>query len=127
MLCDEDIGTGVPNALYGVGYEVSAMTKMSLPKEDRHWLPIVGQRGWLVFSANKRMLWNDAELAAIKDDKIGIVYLTGGEEHPAKVLLALLRRWPDLETLHANEPRPFVSFLGLRGGLRKEWPGFPFT
>lgn len=127
LLCDEDIGTGVPAALYAVGYDAFSMRHASLPRLDPEWLPIAGRNRWLVLSANKRMLWNTGEVEAIRKNNVGIVFLTSGEEHPARVLMALIRRWSDLERLDANETRPFVRFLPPRGRLLTDWPGFPFT
>ena len=57
MLCDEDIGTGVPMALDLVGYDTISIVKRGwISKPDIEWLTIAGQKGWLVFSSNYNML-----------------------------------------------------------------------
>ncbi len=57
------------------------------------------------------MLKVAAERNAIIREHVGIIFLTSGEEHPPTVLLRLLRKWKDLETLWDTTPRPFARFL----------------
>ena len=57
------------------------------------------------------MLKVTAERNTIIRERVGIVFLTSGEERPARVLLQLLRKWSDLESLWQDTPRPFARFL----------------
>ena len=124
LLCDEDIGTGVPAALTAVGYDARALVRQGWGgKPDVQWLVWAGQAGMLVLSCNKKMLLVPSERQAIIDSKVGIVFLTTGEERPAKVLYTLLRKWPDLEQLDSTEPRPFAKFLNLRGQIQDTYRG----
>ena len=50
------------------------------------------------------MLLVQQERASITREKVGIVFLTTGEEVPANVLRVVLSRWADLERLDAMEP-----------------------
>jgi len=57
LLCDEDVGAGIPHALHGVGLEALGLHAIGLGgAADVDWLEIAGARGWLVFSHNKKML-----------------------------------------------------------------------
>ena len=121
-MCDEDIGSGVPHALRDVGFEtVSMSTQGWIGQPDEQWLAIAGQQGWLVLSANKRMLNVKEERDVIIREKVGIVYLTTGWESPVNVLKVLLRKWDDLTLLDETEPRPFVRFLNMRGQLNDKY------
>ena len=112
LLCDEDIGTGVPNALAAVGYRVHSLRgKQWGGRPDEFWLTRAGRLEWLVLSCNKRMLKVKAERDTIIRERVGIVFLTSGEEHPPTVLLRVLRKWKDLELLWNTTQRPFVRFL----------------
>ena len=112
LLCDEDIGTGVPKALTAVGYDARSLRGMSWGgRPDEFWLTRAGRLEWLVLSCNKRMLKVAAERATIVRERVGIVFLTTGEEHPPMVLLRLLKKWADLELLWDTTPRPFARFL----------------
>ena len=77
-----------------------------------------GTLGWLVFSYNKKQLLVPGERQAIVENRVGIVYLTSGEEKPARVLGLLLKKWADLELLDNTEQRPFARFLSPNGYLR---------
>lgn len=112
LLCDEDVGTGVPKALTAVGYDARSIVGMSWGgRPDEFWLTQAGRNEWLVFSCNKRMLKVTAERNTIIRERVGIIFLTSGEEHPRTVLLRLLQKWPDLELLWNTTPRPFARFL----------------
>ena len=87
------------------------------------WLAWAGNAGMLVLSCNKKMLRVPSERQAIIDSNVGIVFLTTGEERPARVLLTLLRRWDALEQLDSTEPRPFAKFLSPNGRLSDSYRG----
>ena len=124
LLCDEDIGTGVPTALTAVGYDARALVRQGWGgKPDVQWLAWAGSAGMLVLSCNKKMLRVPSERQAIIDSNVGIVFLTTGEERPARVLLTLLRRWNALEQLDSTEPRPFAKFLSPNGRLSDSYRG----
>lgn len=116
LLCDEDIGTKVPTALSLVGYDVRSIVQMGWGgKPDTWWLAGAGQQAWLVFSCNTRMLRVPSERSAICDNRVGIIYLTSGEQYLPKVLWLLLVKWPWLEDINRNLPRPFARFLSPTG------------
>mgnify|MGYP001612014741 CR=1 FL=1 len=122
LLTDEDIGTKVPRALTLVGYDARSLVRMGwATRPDDWWLEQAGPLGWLVFSANKRMLRVPSERAVIVSAKVGIVYLTKGEEHLPDVLSLLLRKWSTLETLDKTTSRPFARFLSPSGHLTDKW------
>lgn len=124
LLCDEDIGTGVPAALHAVGFDAHSMVGRGWQgRPDVEWLALAGQAGMLVLSCNKKMLTVPSERQAILDNKVGIVFLTTGEERPARVLLALLRKWEGLELLDSAEQRPFAKFLSPNGRLSNSFRG----
>ena len=122
LLCDEDIGTGVPAALTAVGYDARALVRQGWGgRPDVEWLAWAGNAGMLVLSCNKKMLRVPSERQAIIDSNVGIVFLTTGEERPAKVLLTLLRRWNALEEHDLITPRPFAKFLSPDGKIRDRY------
>ena len=124
LLCDEDIGTGVPNALYAVGYDAhSIVGRRWQGRQDVEWLAIAGNAGMLVLSCDKKMLTVLSERQTIIDSNVGIVFLTTGEERPARVLLTLLRRWDALGQLDSTESRPFAKFLSPNGRLSDSYRG----
>lgn len=122
LLCDEDVGTKVPKALKLVGLrEVIPMVDsgIGLHKDDVEWLKAVGKRGWLVFSCNKRMLDVPWERDTIITEKVGIVFLTSGQEYLHQVLRLLLNKWKWLELIDQTTARPFAYYLYPNGRTRK--------
>lgn len=120
--CDENIGTGVPQALALVGYTVSYHWKLGWSgKRDEEWLPWVGQNQWLLFSCDKKMLLVPRERNLIIQNKVGVVFLTNGEEYVARVLRLLLTKWDTLELLWDSTERPFARFLSPNGRLAAKY------
>lgn len=125
LLCDEDVGTGIPQALNLVDYETRYLHKLSLAgKPDTVWLTIAGQNGWLVFSYNKKMLKVPSERETIIREKVGIIFLTNGTEYNAAVLKLLLSKWNILEFLWDNEERPFARFLSPNGRMSHKYKDY---
>ena len=95
-----------------------------LGRPDSTWLPTAGKNGWVVLSANKKMLKVPHERRAIIDNNVGIVFLTNGEEYIARVLSLVLSRWTWLEELDALQPRPFARFLAIDGRRMEKYRDF---
>ena len=91
LLCDEDIGTGVPKALTLVGYDARSSWGVGWAGQpDVEWLARAGELGWMVFSSNKKMLLVPNERSVIQQRSVGILYLTTGQDRVANVLRLLL-------------------------------------
>ena len=122
LLCDEDVGTGIPKALSLVGYKTRYLHKLGLAgRPDTEWLAKAGQNGWLVFSYNKKMLRVPSERDTIIREKVGIVFLTTGTEHTPTVLKLLLSKWDILKFLWDTEKRPFARFLSPNGRMSHKY------
>lgn len=118
LLCDEDVGTGIPKALQLVGLGSRYLRRLGLAgKPDQVWLAKAGQNGWLVFSYNKKILKVPSERETVIREKVGIVFLTNGTEYNRTVLRLLLSKWDTLELLWNTAERPFVRFLSPNGRL----------
>ncbi len=77
LFCDEDIGTSVPTALRGVGLPTVWIGSLKWRgKPDVYWLQVVGRKGWLVLSFNRKMLIVPEERETMIESKVGIVFLT---------------------------------------------------
>ncbi len=125
LLCDENLGK-IPLALSLVGCDARHFKTLGWSgKKDVEWLPWVGQTEWLLFSCNKKQLTVPSERNAIIQNKVGVVYLTHGEENPAKVLMLLLRKWEVLELLWDTIERPFARFLHPNGRITDKFKRIP--
>jgi hypothetical protein len=120
LLCDENIGTRVPYALNLVDLDaVSSHQAHLLGATDVEWLKVVAKKKYLAFSCNKDMLYIPEERDAIIAEKVGIIFLTSGQEQLANTLRLLLSKWKWFETIDMLVPRPFVYYLYPTGQSRK--------
>ena len=120
LVCDEDVGIGIPRALRLVGLNCASAKDMSLlGVPDVQWLTVAGQSGWLVFSCNKKMLDVPIERDAIIREKVGIVFLTSGQERLPNTLRLILTKWAWLELIDQTTPRPFAYYLYPSGRARQ--------
>ena len=125
LLCDEDVGTGIPRALKLVGCETRYLYRLGLAgKPDPVWLAKAGQNGWLVFSYNKKILKVPNERETIIREKVGIIFLTNGTEYNRKVLRLLLTKWDIFELLWSTVERPFARFLSPNGRLSDKYKDY---
>ena len=116
LACDEDVGTHVPQALQLVGLPVMSFKDLGLlGVADVTWLQQAGEKGWLVFSHNKRMLDVPRERRTMIENHVGIVFLKSGFERRATVLRLILNKWDWLQLVDASIPRPFAFFLPPKG------------
>lgn len=88
---------------------------------DTEWLAKAGQKKWLAFSYNKKILKVPSERETIIREKVGIIFLTTGTEYSRKVLKLLLTKWDELEFLWNTTERPFARFLSLNGRLSEKY------
>ena len=122
LLCDEDIGTGIPKALNLVGCDTKYLHKLGWAgKPDIEWLAKAGQNEWLVFSYNKKILKVPNERETVIREKVGIIFLTNGTEYNRKVLRLLLAKWDTFELLYSTVERPFARFLSPNGHLNDKY------
>ena len=119
LWCDENIGTAVPRALASVGYRAHALYDLGgASRPDVDWLVQAGRERVVVFSCDKKMLKVPNEKQTIIDERVGIVFLTSGQEKTALVLKMLLSRWSRMEELDNTTPRPFARFVTPNGIVR---------
>lgn len=69
----------------------------------------------MAFSSNTDMLNVQEERETIIDEKVGIVFLTSGQERLADVLRLVLNKWAWLEAVDQQIQRPFVYTLTIKG------------
>jgi len=125
LLCDEDVGTGIPKALTLVNCKAWSLYELGWGGwPDTKWLTQAGQNNWLVFSYNKKILKVPIERDTIIREKVGIVFLTNGQEYIRTVLKILLAKWEYLESLWTKTPRPFVRFLSPNGRISEKYKNY---
>lgn len=125
LICDENVGPRVVEALRLRGYEALSFHDLGwLGEADAIWLPKAALiTDSLVITRDRTILEKDEEMKALADNRVGVVFLTGGQLPTEIMVEVLATNWEQLEELHNNTPRPFVRFLTTTGNLRERLHG----
>ena len=83
------------------------------------WLSAVGQRGWIVFSHDRKFHQIEAECAAIKQHKIGCFYLWGNNAPTWDKLRCFMRAQDQIIEIIKTTERPFVFEIRQNGKLER--------
>ncbi|MCL4552098.1 MAG: hypothetical protein M1305_00870 [Candidatus Marsarchaeota archaeon] len=125
LFCDEDLGEGVPQALRSVHLDVQWVLDRYKPDqrnkrvEDVRWLTDAGRNRWLALSCNKKILTVQHERETIEREKVGIVFLTTGQEDSVAVLRLVLNKWTWLQAIDEQIDRPFAYLMTIKGHVSK--------
>lgn len=118
--CDEDVGTRIPRALNLVGLSTLSFRDTGLlGVPDVHWLAEAGAKRWFIFSCNKAMLDIAIERDTIVREKVGIVFLTSGQERLSNTLRLILAKWEWFEFVDSTIARPFAFLLYPTGRTKR--------
>ena len=117
LFFDEDVGKGIPEALRLVGVRdvdfIGKGRRVGKGTRDEDWLPYAGRQGALVFSFNTGILVAEGQRELVISERVGIVFLTSGQELARDVLRLILNQWSWLETIDASTTRPFAYLLTM--------------
>lgn len=121
LFFDENMGSGVPEALRLVGIrEVNYVTNMFAGEHsaqgvaDEEWIPRIGS-DWLVVSKDQQLLRRPAQLQLLAQHHLGIICITSATARSRDLLEFMLRRMAQLEEIDSQTPRPFAFRVSLRG------------
>jgi hypothetical protein len=86
---DRDLGRHIfPDALQAAGLTVERHHDHFAPTaEDKDWLPVVAENGWVVLTGDQHILRRPLEVAAIRQSKALVLVLVGNHS-PATELAA---------------------------------------
>ncbi len=86
------------------------------------WLPKVGENGWILLTADKRIRYNMLEKKALSECKVKeFVFASGnlsGEEMAAALDAAIYK----MVRLAAKTDAPFVAAITRSGEVHLRWP-----
>ena len=117
---DRNIGRAVPEALKTLHLPVEHQWDHFKPEEsDDIWLRVVGERGWIVFTHDRRLHTRAVELAAIMRWDVGCFYLWGAESSRWEKMRCFARAYDAILEACKNTARPFVYRIENRGTLKQ--------
>lgn len=90
---------------------------------DDEWLEIVGKKGWIVFSHDRKFHSETVEAAAVKQFGVGCFYLCGANATTWEKLEYFVRAYPRVRDIVNKESGPYIYDISERGRIKKiEFP-----
>jgi uncharacterized protein with PIN domain len=89
---------------------------------DEEWLPIVGERGWILITRDKKIRRRPAEIDAYRRNGIGGFVLTGKSLEGWKIIRQLVNRWEKIKELARSTRKPFLFRIPPRGSKIERLP-----
>ena len=109
LFFDHNVGSHVPRALRLLRVDATWHLEHFAPTApDAEWLPVVGSRGWVVVTHDRRLLLNPTERRAIYDARVGCFILHGGGASRWEKMRILSAAWPMMAYVMENEPPPYI-------------------
>lgn len=118
---DRNFGKRFPQALFSlrapVGIEWHNRQRFRDDMPDDEWLRVVGDRGWIVFSHDRKFHTEATETAAVIQHSVGCFYLPAANGSPWRKASALFRSFEKIRHLAVTTQRPFIFDLKANGRL----------
>jgi PIN like domain len=122
---DRCFGKRLPEALwkakppFSVEYHHSKKLKFAQNITDDEWLHIVGAKGWVVFSHDRKFHDDSPSIAAIKQHKIGCFYLWGSNSETWDKLRHFTHSYDRIADIVAKKPRPFIFHVAYNCHMKE--------
>ena len=120
---DRNFGTRLPRALAWVKPPVNIEWHQNqrFPQEmpDDEWLEIVGKRGWVVFSHDRKFHSEATETAAVKQHSVGCFYLPCASDSTWDKLSIFVRMFGRILEIAESQLPPYVYDVHLNGRIKK--------
>jgi hypothetical protein len=83
--------------------------------EDTEWLPVVGEKGWVLLTKDKRIRYNELEKAAVRQHKIREFYFSSGNYSGAEMAEMLVDALRDMVRIFRKQKPPFIASISKSG------------
>ncbi len=118
---DVNFGKRFPKALFSlrapvkIEWHMNQRFPMNMP--DDEWLEIVGEKGWIVFSHDRKFHKEATETAAILQHRVGCFYLPAANGSPWHKAHALIRNFNRIRVLAEKTTKPFIFDVKTSGRI----------
>ena len=86
-------------------------------EEDRVWLKVVGERGWVVLTKDQRLRYRPLEISALRASNARVFVLTAGNLRGSEIAAAFLAALPRMFRILRSTPGPFLARLSQSGHI----------
>jgi predicted nuclease of predicted toxin-antitoxin system len=113
---DENLGKQLALGLRGFGEDAIHLTEVfAKGTPDEEWLPFVAEKGYILFTLDKRIRRSPLEKALIKKHKIGAFFLMGKTMSRWNYIRQIVRAWHKIETVVEKENPPYAYQVTRQG------------
>ncbi len=88
---------------------------------DTKWLPLVGKRGWVLVTADKRLRFNELEKRALEKFRVRAFEFPSGQMGALDMAKALETAVPRLISFCQSNEGPFVASITRSGMVHLRW------
>ncbi len=120
LFFDQDVGTTLPKALLTLRLPVPVeyhQEHFAIDALDDDWMPVVGERSWILVGHDSHHHLVAPELDAIRQYGIGCFYLWGAEARTWDKMVCFARAYNRMVDAIRNTPRPFIYRIYKTGRL----------
>jgi hypothetical protein len=83
--------------------------------QDTVWLPVIGEKGWILLTKDKRIRFNDLEKATVIAYRVRKFYFTSGNYSGAEMAIMLVAAIPEIVRLCQKQAPPFIASITKAG------------
>ena len=84
-------------------------------EEDRVWLEVVGERGWVVLTKDQRLRYRPLEIAALCASGARVFVLTAGNLRGVEIAAVFVAALPRIIRILRAHPGPFLARITTAG------------
>jgi PIN like domain len=89
---------------------------------DETWLPLVGNNGWVLLTADKRIRYNFLEKRALEKNAVREFVFASGNMSGKEMATALEVALPKMQRICRKVQPPFVAAITRIGEVHIRWP-----
>lgn len=89
---------------------------------DERWLPLVGEKGWVLLTADKRIRYNLLEKRALEKNRVREFVFASGNMSGKEMAEALERAIKKILSVCSRIDPPFVAAITRHGEVHLRWP-----
>ena len=85
---------------------------------DKEWLEVVGAKGWVVVTNDRRIRYRAIELRALRSSGVRAFAFTRGNFSGEEMAAIFLKALPKIQKFLRKHKRPFIATITREGNVR---------
>ena len=115
---DENLAPSITTGMRGFGENVVHLLEwFDRGTDDVDWLPVVGEKDWVVITRDAMILRRIREKEVVARNRVGVFVLDGKKPDRCRLIQQIVLNWPQIKATARQSKRPFgykVPLVGTR-------------